>query len=155
MSVAEKPPTADRAVEFERLIEMLPAYDKRDPDPRKNYGVHGVTLTMTVRANHRAVQFTLYTKWYLSHVQAQFDANLPDRNPLLFHKPLPAGVEYHSPEPLYEGHESYGNDCRYTGGICYHDGSSLAADDVFRVLLERGSDGVWEELERRWREKFA
>lgn len=37
------------------------------------------------------------------------------------------GVEVHSPEPLYDGHQPLDRPCSYVkGGVCYTDGSSLA-----------------------------
>lgn len=41
------------------------------------------------------------------------------------------GVEMHSATPIYEGHEPMGSYCRFVpGGVCYHDGSSLAYDSI-------------------------
>jgi hypothetical protein len=33
---------------FERIVTMNPAYDKRNADPSKNYGIHGVDLRMVL-----------------------------------------------------------------------------------------------------------
>jgi len=51
-----------------REIKFSPAYDKRDPDPSKNYGIHGVTITFLLKGEKGAVQFVLYTNWHLPHV---------------------------------------------------------------------------------------
>jgi hypothetical protein len=89
---------------FERIVEMQPAFDKRDPDPRKNYGIHGVTLRMILKGAEGAVQFVLYTNWQLPHVMEEQLA----RGDHLFCEPLPADLGYHSPRPMYEGHEPMG-----------------------------------------------
>ncbi len=48
---------------MQREITMTPAYDKRDPDPSKNYGVHGVNIVYVLKGKLGAVQFVLYTNW--------------------------------------------------------------------------------------------
>lgn len=53
---------------LERIVRFYPAYDKRDPDPKKNYGIHGVELLMLVKGEKGAVQFKLSTNWQLPHV---------------------------------------------------------------------------------------
>lgn len=32
------------SADFQEITQFTPAYDKRDPDPKKNFGVHGVSL---------------------------------------------------------------------------------------------------------------
>jgi hypothetical protein len=54
---------------LERIIEFTPAFDKRDPNPKKNYGVHGVELRFVVKGEAGAVQFLIFTNWHLPHVQ--------------------------------------------------------------------------------------
>ena len=142
---------------FERIVELIPAFDRRNEDPNKNYGVHGVDLRMVLKGADGAYQFVLYTSWMLPHVQAETDSREPDpRFPYLFHKPQPADVGYHSKVPQYEGHTPANvKQCPYTGGVCYSDGSALAANDMYRVLCERGSEGVWEELEALYAARFG
>jgi hypothetical protein len=53
---------------LERITEFAPAFDKRDPDPKKNYGIHGVDLRMVLKGEEGAVQFVLFTGWMLPHV---------------------------------------------------------------------------------------
>lgn len=72
----------------------------------------------------------------------------------LFHKPQPADLGYHSPVPMYEG-QTKRDDCQYLpGGTCYYDGSSLAAESVFNILVEQGSEGVWKHLEEVYNDRF-
>lgn len=122
---------------------MSPAYDKRNPDPARNYGIHGVDLRMYVIGARGAVQFVLYTDWHLPHV----DDELRAKGARL--QATPADLGYHSPIPTYEGQESWGRDnCELLGGCrCYYDGSGLNAERIFDVLRAEGSDGVWRELE--------
>lgn len=122
---------------LEREVVFNPAFDKRNSDPRKNYGIHGVDMRMYVKGPRGAVQFVLYTGWMLPHVRSETGNS----------EPLPADLGYHSPIPLYE--DQFGQEsCSALGGArCYYDGSSLNADRIFDVLLNEGSDGVWRELE--------
>ena len=97
--------------EFQQITTFAPAFDRRDPDPKKNFGIHGVELRMVLKGPEGAVQFLLYTNWQLPHVQEE-----QDRRTLLriaidredgrmqlrcFYHPLPADLGYHSPKPHY------------------------------------------------------
>lgn len=129
-----------------REVRFRPAYDKRNPNPSKNYGIHGVDLRMHVKGKRGAVQFVLYTNWQLPHVEAEFDKR-PQRERFL-DRPMPADLGYHSPIPVYEGHEDYGrDDCELIGCRCYYDGSGLNAERIYEVLRREGDEGVWRELE--------
>jgi len=143
---------------FERIIKIRPAYDKRDPDPRKDYGIHGCDLVMVLKGDAGAVSFILFTKWYLPHVTnelAHRSTNSPENIKCLF-TPLPAGLDYHSPYPMYENQSLSTNECEYLDGKpCYCDGSFLAADEVFEILLREGSDGVWAYLKNCYIRQFG
>lgn len=137
---------------MERLIEMSPAWDRRDPDPRKDYGIHGVDMRFVLKGEKGATQFLLYTGWILPETIGVSDImNYPDQLKRHYegrgYSPLmPADLGYHSLTPMYESQSSY--DCEYVeGGKCYYDGSSLNAYGVFESLLREGSEGVWRELE--------
>lgn len=136
---------------FERIVYMVPAFDKRHTDPSKDYGIHGVELRMVLRGPLGATQFVLYTNWYLSHVtEDMIERTLshPDRIGLKCRfLPLPADLGYHWRTPQYEGQCSCENCKEIGGGVCYYDGSSLNAERIYEVLLREGSDGVWRELE--------
>jgi hypothetical protein len=134
---------------FERIVHMRPAYDKRDSDPKKNYGIHGVNLTMILKGEEGAVQFVLFTNWQLPHVQKEtYDKHFGDRERIeLFTTPMAADLGYHWPTERYEGQTVCKDKCDWLNGPCYYDGSSLNAERVFEVLLREGSEGVWRELE--------
>lgn len=142
---------------LERLVEFSPAYDLRSSTPGKNYGIHGVDMRMVLKGELGAVQFALYTNWHLPHVEAELDAKKPDAKlPHLLCHPMPADIGYHSPTPRYEGQSVMQDKCGYLDGKpCYYDGSSLQAKEVYEILLRKGGDGVWAELERRYSELFC
>jgi len=129
---------------FEKIIEMPPAYDRGEDG-----GVHGLELRMILKGDKGAVQFVLYTNWFLE---------LANREARGFNNqimpPIPADLGFHSKKPMYEGQEVMDLECEYTNGLCYYDGSGLAADAVFAILLKEGSDGVWKYLHRYYQSIF-
>ena len=140
---------------LERIIEFHPAFDKRDPDPSKNYGIHGVECLFLLRGKKGAVHFRLFTNWHLPHVQKELDAESLSQFPYMFHKPVPADLGYHSPKPIYKGQIAYKN-CKWLNGkLCYYDGSSLGAERVYEILLTKGSEGVWKYLEGYYKGIFG
>ncbi len=60
---------------------------------------------------------------------------------------MPADVGYHSKVPQYEDQRRMTDNCEFTDGVCYYDGSTMHADKVFDILTEEGSEGVWKYLE--------
>ena len=139
---------------MERITEFTPAFDKRNPDSNKDYGIHGVDLRMVLKGMLGAVQFVLYTNWQLPHVQEEIRKNVsPDK--YFLHEPFPADLGYHSPKPMYKK-QSKRDNCPYLDGkVCYYDGSSLNANPVYNILLSEGSDGVWTKLEEYYTEVFG
>lgn len=132
---------------FEKIITFRPAYDKRHSDPTKNYGIGSVSLNMVLKGNHGAISFTVLTGWNLPHVQEEYKGNS------LVSKALAADLSYHSPIQQYGG--QLASDCEYVNtDKCYCDGSTLEAERVFKIMLEKGSDGVWEAMEAWYQEVF-
>lgn len=140
---------------MEKRIEFSPAFDKRNHDPKKNYGIHGVDIRFVLIGERGAVQFVLYTNWYLPHVADDLWTRHPAHLRAFFGPMPPADVGYHSPVPQYEGQEPIGNNCQYLNGPCYYDGSGLRANDAFKVLVEEGDDGLWKYLEQYYRDTFG
>lgn len=138
---------------FEKIVTLAPAFDERHSDPSKNCGIHGVELRMVLKGPIGATQFVVYTNWQLPHVQAELDAKPLGQFRYILHKPLAADIGYHSPHPQYEDQTAM--PCDVLGGLCYYDGSSLQAEEIFEVLLREGSYGVWRELWKRWFDLFG
>lgn len=143
---------------LEQVVKFFPAWDKRSPDPKKNYGIHCVELLMLLKGEKGAVQFKLFTNWNLPQVQKETDAKYlinPDKKiGLCLYHPMPADLGYHSKVPRWEGQEPISQECEYTGGPCYYDGSGLNAQRIYEVLTKEGSDGVWRELEAYYKRIF-
>lgn len=155
--------------EFEQWIEMDAAFDKRHDDPTKNYGIHGVDMRFYLRGPKGAVQFVLFTNWQLPHVtqelavrhvaeiQAGGSGHVKPVDILRIHSnPLPADLGCHAYEPQYDDQERM-ESCDIlldAPGGCYYDGSGLAASEVYKRLLEEGSDGVWAALKDCYKRTF-
>ena len=143
---------------MERIVEFSPAYDKRDPNPNKNYGIHGVDLRMYLKGEKGVVQFVLYTNWHLPHVQDELIKRAVGKDELhieMISKPMPADLGYHSYKPRYEDQYKTDNCELLDGHECYYDGSSLNAYEIYDVLLKEGSEGVWRELEEYYNQLFC
>lgn len=92
---------------LERIVEFTPAFDKRDPDPQKNFGIGGVDLRMVLKGPEGAVQFLLLTQWMLPNVQAELDARATPRS---LSRPIAADLGYHSRTPRYDGQKPMGSE---------------------------------------------
>jgi len=64
---------------MKRIKSFSEAYDKRDPDPNKNYGIHGIDMRMVLVGDKGAVSFVLYTNRHLRSVQQELvDKYIPE-----------------------------------------------------------------------------
>ena len=130
--------------EFERHIVFGAAYDKRDSDPAKNYGIHGVDMCFVLKGSEGAVQFVLYTGWQLPSLGNRFT------------EPMPTDLGYHSLVPHHEDQGVISESCEWVDGKpCYYDGSTLNARPVFDILVSEGEDGLWRELEEYYGKVFG
>lgn len=134
--------------EYEKLIEFAPAWDKRDPDPKKDYGINGLEIRFTLKGKEGAVSVDISTGWLLpSTVGINEDTMYNYGRSLNKELSYPSGmmVCYHSPVQHYE--EQTKNECEYTtSGFCYSDCSYTYADKLLKRLIEEGESGVWDEL---------
>ena len=137
---------------MKRDVFFSPAFDKRNPEPKKNYGVGAVRIKFLVSDERGATQFVLYTDWYPAHVQ-RAGMGTHSLNEV---KPAAWDLGYHSPVPQYEGQKVTSESCEYIGGRpCYCDGSGLMAEPLVYALLDGGSDAVWQLVEQRHEELFG
>ena len=139
--------------DFERIVDMRGAFDRRHSDPTKNYGIHGMDLRFVLKGPKGAVQFLVFTNIQLPHVaREQWDRR---DSPYAFEMAQPSGADigYHAYEPQYEG-QSQMDSCEYLGQPCYYDGSSLRADKFMPEFIAGGSDAVWAMLEHEYAVRF-
>lgn len=141
---------------LERIVEISPAWDKRNRNPAKNYGIGDVNMRFVLKGERGAVQFLLATNWHLPHNQRELDAsNAIPRDPHYFCRPRPYDLGYHSPTPCYEGQDCIDDACEYLDGKpCYYDGSTQNAEKPYEILLTEGGDGLWKYLEEYYNRIF-
>mgnify|MGYP001563461607 CR=1 FL=1 len=141
--------------DLQRLVFVEPAYDKRDDDPKKNYGIHGVSIRFVLKGAEGVVQFLIYTNWFLPHNQAEMDNTYHYDHPHLLCRPMGADKGYHSPKPMYDGQITMGP-CEYLDGKpCYYDGSGLNADALLRLMIREGGEAMWKDLEAFYHDEFC
>lgn len=141
--------------EFEKRIEFRAAFNRRDPDPKKDFGIHGAEAFFCLRGPAGAVTFTLYTGWHLPEVVGAEDASYRYGKTLAEqgHYPMPATISYHSPVRR-EDYETGQESCDWIGGVpCFGDGTFIA-DPAFEALIRGGTDGLWEYLEGWYRSRL-
>jgi hypothetical protein len=132
---------------MEKIVSFEPAYDKRNPDPNKNYGIGCVRIRFVLKGKNGAVQFLMSTGWYLPNVdKSSWSSSMRE--------PQGWDLGYHSPVPRYDGQGSY--DCEYLeGGKCYYDGSGIAAEPIMKQLIKEGDKAVWDALEEEYHSLFG
>ncbi len=141
---------------FRRRLEFTGAFDRRNSDPAKNYGIHGMEMRFVLIGPEGAMQFLVFTNLMLPHVREEL---FQKRNGTVerfdLSAPMGADIGYHARTAQYDGQEPMPGDCEYVGGPCYYDGSSLGAQEFMPEFLAGGDDVVWAMLEKRYARRFA
>lgn len=139
--------------QFEKITHVRCPFDLRDPEPKKNYGIHALDVWFILKGPKGAVQFGVTFPAYLPHVRRELER-----------KPDPYGsltrirgfdVGYHAKEAQFEGHSPM--KCEMFGE-CYYDGSSLRADAWAEEIFEgpgRPEDEIWKRLEEEYISRFG
>lgn len=130
---------------MKREIKFTPAFDRTDPDPSKNFGIHCMEMDFILTGSDGAIVFIVLTGWNLPHVREKTSLEI---------KPRGALISYHSRRPIYG--ESIASDvCSYLGDSpCYSDATYLV-DDVFDLFVAEGEETVWKNLEQRYVDLFG
>jgi len=204
---------------YQRNKEIKKAFDKRDPDPSKNYGIHGSEIILSLKGDEGAITWSLFTARHLPHVNKELiqkyrlciqediviklldysgdfengkeidqiieyekflqESGLEEYPISYIFKPTGADLGYHSPKPMYDGHNPcrailknmkfdkdsgdfipgiYGDPliCSYLDNDvpCYYDGSCLAGKDMYEKLIRNGEEEVWIEMEAYYESTF-
>ncbi len=149
-------------MKFERIVEFEPAFDKRHPNPSQNYGIGSVRIRFVLKGDKGAVQVLMGTNLYLPETIKEYKTKgihgkIVD---LLSRENDCSGlsgwdVGYHSPKPMYPDQKPIGDDCKYTSGKCYYDGSGLRAQKLPELLIREGSDAIWKFLEEEYNQVFG
>jgi hypothetical protein len=141
----------DEYAGFEKITNVRLPYDRRHPDPKQNYGIHGLDVWFILKGPKGATQFAVTFPVYLPHVERESAS--------WKYKPEIMGTDvgYHAKEPQFEGHAAM--PCNLFGGECYYDGSSLRADDwakeIFAIRGEGPENEIWRRLKVEYVERFG
>lgn len=134
----------------QRIVRFLPAFDKRSPDPSKNYGVGGVGIYFVLKGAQGAVVLELLTPWMLPQVEKWHEALAEARPSLLraYSNATAGNLQFHSPVELPDSRQSTGA-CNWLGmDHCWVvAGSFLAGDQAYLRLKTEGDEGLWAELQ--------
>lgn len=146
---------------LERITVITPAYDKRDPDPNKNYGIGASKIVMVLKGDRGAVHFVFSTGMYLEKTMQELAAKgeltpsqMENGEYFILNTPNGYDVGYHAPTPQFEGQTISRENCEYIGAPCYCDGSSLLSDEWMEILLSEGSEKIWQMLEDEYKDRF-
>lgn len=132
-------------MKFRRIVDFIPAFDKRNPDPSKNYGIGAVKIRFVLAGKKGATQALFGTEWYTNTVDTSKFSHSTD-------KIRNWDLGYHAKKRQYKGQEK--RECDILGK-CYYDGSSLQGEYLVDVLINEGSEGIWRELESEYEKRFG
>lgn len=154
-----------------RKLVFQPAFDRTDPDPKKNYGVGCLELLFMVFGDKGAVQLQLLTQWYLPNVMnrrlesLKRDIRMGKEDFLIksFLEPNPIDLCYFSPERRNEDETFFDTGVPYfmDGAPCYYgykyydENNKVAKEVAFRKLVDEGDEALWKYLEDYYVEVFG
>lgn len=139
--------------EFEKKIEFIrPAWNKRDPDPRKDKGIGCVMMRMALIGPKGAISWSIFTGWHLQKTWDEWEAN--GRHSKARDLAMGGGVTIHSPTQLYDWDDTPATCDLLPEGKCFGDTGFLAGETFFEVLVEKGEDAVWALMEEWYADHF-
>lgn len=134
---------------FTHRIGIKAAYDLRDPDPRKNCGIHGMHIYFQCVKDKKGITFSVSSNWHLPSVDTScWSASSKE--------PLGFSVDYHMPmaaEEVAEAEEAgeyFTKDCSITCGACRGGGSGLLGEEFLAVLIAEGHEGLFKRMEKQF-----
>ncbi len=133
---------------FEQIIKIGPAFDER----HKDKGIGACKMFMVLKGRQGAVTLLVNTGWFLPCTR-EWKEMWIERTGLDTWEPSGLCVSYCSPVKLYDWQEAREN-CDWLGCACYGDTGYTMADDVFPLLLTKGSDAVFEWLKNYYHSVF-
>lgn len=139
-----------------RGVLWRPGFHRCDPNPSRNYGISGITVTFVLVRHRTGVTWDLLTTMDMppeDFVEACPDCDHPmhQGGPPGMRRPVPGGLSIHRPR------RSVGlavpslctDDCLITGGPCEVGASFVVGDHLYRLLSVEGEDAMWDAL-RGW-----
>jgi hypothetical protein len=122
---------------LQKVIMFTKAFDRRNSDPSKNYGVGAVRIIFALKGDEGATNFTIFTDFYLPEVTEMLSCHSPS---------FGADLGWHSKERMYEDQTAISEECKLTDGPCFYDGTGLGGERLFNLFVAEGEQAMWEEL---------
>lgn len=132
--------------QLERTIEILPGYDRR-PSVE---GMHGAEIVFILRGLKGAVTFACFSDWLPKTTQEGLMHGV-ERSRVIGIQPQPLEYAYHAPAPSETVRRTRHTNCPYLNGECWTELSKGTAEYIRDILLQGGSEAVWQELGVRYR----
>jgi hypothetical protein len=128
----------------QRVMWATPAFDFRGGED-DNYGQHGVELHFAKRKGRKVVSFTVFTGWSVSGQRT-----IMDGEDISFMSPgLYTHYKFKKDTPKYIREYGKHEECPFLKNGCWGElGSGLYSDVVMNRLVNEGSFGVWDEIEK-------
>jgi len=154
-------------VEFEKEVYFKPAFDKRNSNPKRDYGIGAMRFSFVLKGKNGASSMAFSTNMYLPETIKEYrdegiyrylmngsKETFKTKIDLKASKQLECwSIDIHSPKPLFKGQTS--GKCPFLkGGKCYCDGSYTRAEQYADVLLRQGSEAIWKILEKEYNAYF-
>lgn len=146
---------------MEKIVKVFPAWDKRNSNPHKNYGINPADMIFVLKGELGAVDFCMNTGWHLPHVKKELEVSQVKRIqdgdtqfPFLLVEGRGSSLGWHS-RIRNEDYEIERHDCEYTGGTCYSDVSYSSGDELFNILVQFGTESLWKRLEQEYINAFG
>ena len=130
---------------LEKIVKFYPAFDGRDPNSQKNYGIGDLQVCMLLRGGKGAVNFVFNTGIYLRKTMKKIHNQ--SRNGEV-------EVGYHSYEPFFKWQTACENCDFLNGKCCYSDSSKLDAQKYLDILIRNGDNVIWELLKEYYFKVF-
>jgi hypothetical protein len=124
---------------FSRKIGFKTSYEKRNDDPRKDYGISGGSIWFVLTGPKGAVTWELLAGFFLPET---IDRLKKDNTK--FMGPTPGGVGFHYAEEREWG--TTNEDCEFTGGPCWFDVGYTMGDEAYKTFTHEGLDSLWDFL---------
>lgn len=122
--------------DLETGFTMTSAFEARDPDPSKDYGIGAVRMSFYVRGPLGCIVWDLSTGWYLPDVAKRIGPQ----------EPSPGAIEFHGAQPSYEGQESREDCLLVPGGHCFWDVGYIIGEEPYEALVREGDQGLYRVL---------
>lgn len=140
---------------FERIVKFVMPFDKRNDDPKKNYGIGSMRIYFILKGKKGAVQVLLSTALYTQNIALEHHNKNSD---YIAKQPTFDcwDVGFHSKKKPSYMEKKNQRDCSILGK-CYCDGSSLrgSEDKLGERFLEKGEEEIWKYLEEYYKEFFG